>query len=855
MFVARAPQNVARPVSLPTVLRIHLLGRFQVERDGRPIPPAAWRRRRPLDLLKLLCVAPIHEVHREEVIDRLWPDKDLESGSNNLHRALYDLRGVLGDHAAILDKNVVRFGEPVWIDIDDFDRGIGSSDRATVESALSLYRGPLCPDDPYSDLLESRRRALHERFVDGSLRIAASAAATADDERALGHLRRLLELEPACEEAHRQLIRLLARAGRKHEALRQFAACGKALRDHTGSDPSEPTKALHASVVRGDLDRATPATTLGWRRVARRLLGSAEPTPVRGRTEEIARVRSAVEAGAGVLLVLGEAGAGKTRLAIEAARIAGDAGALVLGGAALEEGAAPFGAFIEAVGDHLRATGQPRSANPFVAFSPTPGGTPQEDKVRLHAAVDHALADLAGDRSLLLVIDDLQWADESSVHLFHYLARATRTMPLLLVATCRTEDIAVGRPIHSLVSWLAHERLAKRLLLDRVDRAAVAELVADLVGTHAKPEEIESIYRLAEGNPFFTEELARTLADGGRLEIIPDDLADAVRERVSRLGSDPGRLLAAAAVLGTRFAFAWVHAASGVTEERALDALESSLRAKLLEETDDGYRFRHPLVREAIYSGLTKARRAQLHRLAAESLAADPAALRGELAEALAHHHLAAGDQGAALPHLLAAGQRAMGQVGLSEALGFFEKAIAAMDAIGKPPGPDRFGLMLWIGMIRYALSETDVAVRTLDRAAALSYGDWRPTPAERAHAMRFASGALVTNGDLEGAETRLERALADLPPGDPEIAPTLYNIAQLRWHENRHREAYELAERCLAEAERHGDPQVLACAYEMLALACHSLGEWRQGIEHVDKRSALIGGTLDVTNVFEVHL
>lgn len=833
------------------MLRIHLLGRFEVERDGRPIPASAWRRRRPLDLLKLLCVVPGHAIHREEVVDRLWPDKDLESGSNNLHRALHDLRAVLGGQAAILDKQVVRFGEEVWIDVDEVERGLAPDGDA--ERALALYRGALCPDDPYSDLLDERRRALHEHFVDASLRVAASAVAEGDSERAIAHLRRVAELEPACEEAHRQLMRLLARGGRKHEALRQFATCVKALHDHAGTEPAEQTRALHASIVRGELD-AAPAPTAGWRRVARRLLGSAEPTPVRGRADELERIRAAADAKSGVLLLLGEAGAGKTRLAIEAARIAGEAGALVLGGAALEEGGAPFGAFGEALTDHLRATGQPRSASPFVTFAPTPGGALQEDKLRLHAAVEHAIGELAGGRAIVLVIDDLQWADESSVHLFHYLARATRTMPLLLVATCRTEDVAVGRPVHSLISWLGHERLARRLLLDRLDRTAVAELVADLIGA-ASAQQIDDIYRLAEGNAFFTEELARGLFEGSALDIIPEDLADAVRERVSRLGSDPGRLLAAAAVLGARFEFSWVHAASGLAESHALDALEHSLQAELLEETDDGYRFRHPLVREAIYRGLTKARRVQLHRLAADALVADPRSRSGDLAEPLAHHFLAAGSPDRALPHLIAAGRRAAAHLGLTEAIQFFEQAIRAMDTIGKPPGPDRFGLLLGIGQMRVALSQVDAAVQTLDQAVALAHGDWRPTPGDRARAMRAASLALITSGDLEGAATRLDRALADLPAGDPEIAATLYNVAQLRWHENRYRDAYQLAERCLAEAERHGDPQILARAYEMLALACHSLGEWRQGIEHVDKRSALIGGTLDVAQVFDVHL
>lgn len=593
------------------VLRIHLLGPFAVERDDQPIAAIAWRRRRPLDLFKLICLAPGHAVHREEAIHRLWPDKDLECGANNLHRALHDLRGVIGERAAVLDKNVVRFSEPVWIDVDELEQGIAAADLGTVETALALYRGALCPDDPYSELLVARRRALHDRVVDASLRVASGAIAAGDDGRALGHLRRVVELEPTCEEAHRQLMRLLARSGRKHEALRQFTACANALRDLLGGEPSGATRALHGSVLRGELDPATQAVLTGWRRLARRLLGNAEPTPLRGRANELARLAAAVDARAGVVLVLGEAGAGKTRLAIEAARLAGDAGAVVLGGAELEDGGVPFGAFVEAWTDHLRATGQPRSASPFGALAGVPAVP--------HAAVEQSLASLSGGRPVMLVIDDLPWADEASIHLFRYLARATRTMPLLVAATCRTEDIAVGRPIHTLMAWLHHERLATRFLLDRMDRVAVGELVRDLAGAAVPAEHVENIYRLAEGNAYFTEELARGLAEGSDLAIIPDDLAYAVRERVARLGGEAGRLIAAAAVLGTRFPFAWVHAASGLPEEHALDALERSLHAKVLEETDDGYRFRHPLVRESVYGALSKARRAQLHRRAAQA--------------------------------------------------------------------------------------------------------------------------------------------------------------------------------------------------------------------------------------------
>src|SRR5439155_10830710 len=143
-------------------------------------------------------------------------------------------------------------------------------------------------------------------------------------------------------------------------------------------------------------------------------------------------------------------------------------------------------------------------------------------------------------------------------------------------------------------------------------------------------------------------------------------------------------------------------------------------------------------------------------------------------------------------------------------------------------------------------------AVADLDRAAALG-----STPSERAGARRWAALALINGGDLAAADDRLQRALSDLAPrpNDPELVNVLYHLAQLRWHEGRHRDAYEIAERCLREAEKTANPKAIARGYEMLALACHSLGEWKEGMGFEEKRQSLVGGALDVAQAFDVHL
>ncbi len=797
----------------PTTIGIFLLGRFLVERDGIALPHDAWRRSRPIDLLRLVALAPGRCLHREQVIDRLWPDKDLASGANNLHRALHDLRAVLGRGAVELDKGVARLDPSVRLDVEDFEAGIRSPDRSIRAAALALYRGDLCPDDPYSDALEVRRVTLRQRFVEASIRLARDATAAGDDALVLEVYRRLAEVDPSDENVARL----------------------RSLRPPAPSVPvAEPTDG-------------------GFGLVSRRFLGTAPSSPLRGRDADIVAVEAFVASQSGVLLLLGEAGVGKTALSLEAARMASRRGSTLLAGAATDlEGGTPFSPFLDAWREHARASRTDAPPDPFATFAPT--GSPQDDKLRLFQSVSRAIEALAVRAPVFLLIDDLHLADESSLHLFHYLARATRTGRLLLAATCREEEVHVGNALHSLIASLLRERLGRRLVLDRLDRSASRAQIGDLLGSPVSDALSLSIYSLAEGNPFYTEEITRLLGDSPR---VPDELAEIVRGRVSRLGRDAETLLGAASAVGQRFAFELARSVAEMPPEPALEALDRCLDARVLEETDGGYRFRHALVRETVYAALASARRERLHRALAAALEAGQGGRPQENPEVVARHHLAGAQPARAIPHLVAAGRGAAGRAGLFEATRFFDQAVAAMDAAGAPASPERYGLLLAIGQMRLALSDLDAAVLSLDAAGALeSTAGWRPSPADRARAKRWASLALITAGRLPEALARLESALDELGTAvDPERAEVLYHFAQLRWHEGRHREAYAIAERCLAEAEKHGDPKMVGRGYEMLALACHALGEWREGVQCEERRQALVGGALDVAQVFDVHL
>jgi adenylate cyclase len=239
--------------------RIFLFGRFEVEVAGQMIPAASWSKRRPVDVLTALALAPARALHREELIDRFWPEKDLDAGANNLHRALYEVRRAAGAELVRLEKGVARVAEDVWIDVDAFERAASSAEQDVLCSAVQLYRGALLPDDPYSDSLASRREGLRQRFVDVALKVAHLRRNAGDTDACIGALRRALDADAALEPAHRLLMEVLAKAGRQGDALRQFQECVAALRARLDAQPPKAMLDLRDAIERGELAPAAGA--------------------------------------------------------------------------------------------------------------------------------------------------------------------------------------------------------------------------------------------------------------------------------------------------------------------------------------------------------------------------------------------------------------------------------------------------------------------------------------------------------------------------------------------------------------------------------------------------------------------
>ncbi len=384
-------------------------------------------------------------------------------------------------------------------------------------------------------------------------------------------------------------------------------------------------------------------------------------------------------------------------------------------------------------------------------------------------------AALAAEHPLLLLLDDLHWADPASLDLLRFLARSLADVPALLIATYRSDELTRRHPLYRLLPALVRESGAERLDLRALDRAAIGALVA---ARHPLPEvETERLadYLLArtEGNALFVGELLRALAEEGALRqadgrwalgqlagvAVPALLRQVIDGRVGRLDEGAQRLLAVAAVIGQVVPLALWTAVAEADEDAVLAVVEQGVEARLVVEADGGInvQFAHALIREAVYEGIAPLRRRQFHRRIAEVLAAT----RNPDPDAVAYHFQRVGDP-RAVPWLIAAGDRAQDAYSWPTAAARFAAALAALEATGEDPG-QRGWLLYRIARLR-RLTEAGTSIAYLDAAARL---------AAAAGDAALAAGVLFTRGVCRAL-------LGDFTAGLPELAAGVEAIEAL---------------------------------------------------------------------------
>ena len=852
-------------------MRICLLGRFEVEWRGQRLSAAEWTRQKAASLLQRLAIE--RRLLKEQVIDELWPQATSDSGNNSFHQTMHLLRRTLDDALGFgcaestfdLSAGVLRLDDSVRVDADEFERGVRESlGPRELEEALALYGGELLPAEPYAEWTRSPREHLRGLHREAVLRLAASSSASGDPATAIRFLLPLLDGDPADERVHRELMENYAISGHRHQALRQYRACKEALAEELGVDPEPRTDELYGKLLRGEFGSRRGSI----REEAVPLATDDGGVQLVGRESELSRLLDRDRGSKSVLLVEGEAGVGKTRLVNEAAAERDRAGAFVLRGSAFElEGQTSYQCFIEAFDDFLERTPLAEASNPLSSYRPLGVSDPQQEHSALFRSVLDFLARLSAERTTLLIVDDLQAADESSIALFHYLARNAKKVGLHLLATLRRESKPSLLPFSRLVHSLYREGLAETISLEPLGRDGSDALIGALLGREPSTSLTRAVFEGAEGNPFFTLELTRAfegakepLRQGSFALKVPGHLQGLLLNRVQLLGRSSESLLIAAAVLGRDFDFVTLRELTPAGDDELFAVLDGAITAMLLEDTGESYRFRHSLIRQALYDSLSSARRQWLHRRAAEALRrseADEETHKSASSEAIAYHFERSDERQAAIPYLLQAGEKAASIYSLEAADDYFRQAEALLDEFGIDDRELRWAVYFargWWGLI---LARGPTALGSIERALALPVDDvWHPGADALVRAHRIAARSLITAGSMAEAKQHLEvagRLLSDSRSVD--AADYYYDLALWQWHAAEPADALDTARRSMRIAEESGDEGARARALEMVALAGHSLGDAVTWQVAESRRSDLMGENTDVVELFDIHL
>jgi class 3 adenylate cyclase/tetratricopeptide (TPR) repeat protein len=487
----------------------------------------------------------------------------------------------------------------------------------------------------------------------------------------------------------------------------------------------------------------------------------ARRTPFVGREAERAELRqliAQVKGGTGALVTIGgEPGVGKTRLAEELAiRCAREGFQTFVGHCYEMAGAQPYIPVVEAYEQALARAPTPQAFREFLADEapeiarlvpklrqlcpdiPPPLDLPPEQERRyLFNSVWEVLARTARAQPVLLVLDDIHWADEPTMLLVEHLAERIGEVPVLMVGLYRDSELAAGRPLSRTFEELTRRRLARRMPLKRLQHDVIAQMLQGLAGQEAPPQLVDVLYAATEGNPFFTEEVFKHLVEEGRLfdqegrfrtDLSPRDLdvPEGVRmvvgARLRRLGEDGPKVLGTAAVLGRVFSFELLQMLEERPEDRLLDILEDAERARLIftvedDGDEDRFIFAHELIRQTVLGELSAPRRRRLHARAAEALERVHASGLEPQAAAIANHLLQAGqaaDPKRTLRYLCLAGRWALATAAFEDALIHLEAAAGRMDAATPA---ERADLLSQLGTARRSNGQWIEAIETWKEA------------------------------------------------------------------------------------------------------------------------------------------
>ncbi len=829
-------------------LRVHLLGEFRVYRGGERLDLPT----KPIKSLFAYLVTHRQRGFPPELLaGTFWGEASEEKARDSLNTALSVLRRAI-PNSIITEYGNIRFNPELrcWLDLEEFERKLKESrglerpgDRMKcLQRAVQLYQGDFM-EGFYDDWVLLEQERLRELYLEALKGLVDCHKALKEYGQAIECCQMILKNSPLREEAHRELIYLYYLSGDRDAALLQYRECCKVLKKELGVEPLPETRALYEEI------RERAELLISDRLSRARLLLARYPelgAPFVGRAEElaklIARWERAKAGRGGLVLIGGEAGAGKTRLVQELLGLITKEEASVLIGRCSRPGPGagtelPYQPLSEALRGYLPKVdpAQLEGMKPLwlaevaklvpelgelvklpegLTRRPQPEG---EEQWRLTIALTEFLLALSEEawpeakpeaRPLLIFLDDLHQADESTLRYLHYLAHHLLGKRILLLGTYRTEEL--GGALAELISRLHPQGLLERMSLGRLSREEAATLIREMLKLEGEEEFIEKIYQETEGNPFFIIELLKALIEGGALYFeegmwrtplaevseahIPPTVRELISQRLRRLSPRGRKLLELAAVAGQEVELEVLAGANGSLEGELAEILEELTGSYLLQETERGCRFSHELIRQVVYEGLGPLKRQRLHLRVGEALeSADPQRIKE-----LAHHFYHGRRWERAFVYLMEAAAQAERVYALKEALACLGKAEEALSRMG-------------LARPQFQEREFELLVHQVD-----------------------IQGILGRRAEQEEGITRLF-ALAQALGDEAKLAQVHRRKAELCLVQGQYQGARREAEEELAITRRLGDKMGQALALKDLGAAYGYLGDYNCALEHFE--------------------
>lgn len=834
-------------------------------------------------------------IAREKILTLLWQESAPEAARKNLRNLLWHLR----THAA---PGLVQGAQEIFLDakvrcdvcaFQNAERELTHSSNSlrSLQTLRKLYRGEFLEgfalnDAPEFEIwLTGAREHFHEAYLDALQKLSQVYRAR-DKWKAVSEIAHAaIEQDVLQEPMYRALMEAHARLGDRAAALRHYDTLRETLERELGVEPLPETQELRAAIVSG-------AITQKQRPVSDRRVTYVfqRPSPFVGRAHEIELFnetwREAQQGGARVVLLAGEAGIGKSRLWERWAASLAENVLVWNARCLMSTSALPFAPLIEllraptlcerflALGkttppswlaDVSRLTPELRELMPQLA--PPPSLPAIEEQRHLFESLVMALG-IGEARATVLFIDDLHWADRSTLDWLGYVLFRAREMPFLFVGAYRPADAAP--PLVNLIAQWSREGITTRLNLVRLDHEESAALIQALQGDLTRAE---TLFAQSAGNPYFLIELLRAAPD-----TIPTALADLIESRVQRLDAAARQILQAASVLQADITFPVLQFTAGRTDDEVLDGIDGLRDAGLLNEQNARYELSHPLIAVVVERALNSARRARLHRRAAEAIERAHASNLAESAGRLTRHYAEAGEDPRAAYFAELAAERALQLAAPNEAIQFYERALAL-----EPTPAREFGLgnalhragnfvearkhyeralsefeakrervgaaRACMGLARTFLStgQAGQVIAWIQRGRA--YIDRDQDPATQAMFEYLMGTELRAVGtELEQAEAHFSVALelAERSEAQTLIGDILMELGNTRAQRGNLRGAIECYRAMIAHGEMRNEQNLLVVGYNNLAYHLLLAGEIEQAKSAIEKALEL-AGTLDI--------